>query len=237
MRQANPPKAATWMLRHLVPGERNDALAGDLLEEFRSGRGAVWYWRQVLACIAVSNRRIVAANRSALFFAGLWALLAPACVPMPPLTHFRGLDHAFWNLDAIWKLAWPWSAIANLGLTFLPMILFVWAGMLLYLALEGLGTRRFSFRRFQRGIMRSVSVFIPLWVAAWSLPLIFSGVLAAHFSSEMRTVRSSPSAAHNPFALFVVTKTGFCIVCAPFFVTLLWAMWDASRVRSARKQP
>lgn len=32
------PKGAIWILGHLVPGEKNDALAGDLLEEFRAGR-------------------------------------------------------------------------------------------------------------------------------------------------------------------------------------------------------
>ena len=33
MTPMRPPSLATWMLNHLIPGPRNEALAGDLLEE------------------------------------------------------------------------------------------------------------------------------------------------------------------------------------------------------------
>lgn len=46
-----PPTIATWMLKHLVLGDRNEALEGDLLEEFQRRRSASWYWRQVLGAI------------------------------------------------------------------------------------------------------------------------------------------------------------------------------------------
>jgi hypothetical protein len=35
----------------------NEALAGDLLEEYRRGRSALWYWKQVLTAIAVGQTR------------------------------------------------------------------------------------------------------------------------------------------------------------------------------------
>jgi preprotein translocase subunit SecY len=54
MTPIEPPSVATWLLKHL--GRRNDALAGDLLEEYRRGRSAAWYWRQVLTAIVVSRR-------------------------------------------------------------------------------------------------------------------------------------------------------------------------------------
>jgi hypothetical protein len=38
-----PPTIATWMLKHLVWGGRNEALEGDLLEEFQRRRSATWY--------------------------------------------------------------------------------------------------------------------------------------------------------------------------------------------------
>jgi len=38
-----PPALATWMLKHLVLGKRNEALEGDLLEEFQRRRSASWY--------------------------------------------------------------------------------------------------------------------------------------------------------------------------------------------------
>jgi len=41
MRRLEPPATATWLLEHFTFGERNEALAGDLLEDFRNGRTAV----------------------------------------------------------------------------------------------------------------------------------------------------------------------------------------------------
>jgi hypothetical protein len=50
MTQSQPPAVAEWMLRHLVLGDRTEALEGDLLEEFH-GRSPAWYWRQVFRAI------------------------------------------------------------------------------------------------------------------------------------------------------------------------------------------
>jgi hypothetical protein len=47
---AAPPRLAVALLERLAP--RNEALAGDLAEEFRLGRSRTWYWRQVLAAVA-----------------------------------------------------------------------------------------------------------------------------------------------------------------------------------------
>lgn len=49
MRQ--PPRLATWLLNTL--GTEDRALAGDLLERYRSGQSRWWYWRQVLVGIAI----------------------------------------------------------------------------------------------------------------------------------------------------------------------------------------
>jgi hypothetical protein len=50
-----PPAFATSLLVRL--GEEDDALAGDLLEEFSRGRSRTWYWRQVLAAISLAAVR------------------------------------------------------------------------------------------------------------------------------------------------------------------------------------
>lgn len=47
---ATPPRLARMLLDWLAPG--NDALRGDLDEEFAAGRGRSWYWRQVFSAIA-----------------------------------------------------------------------------------------------------------------------------------------------------------------------------------------
>lgn len=51
MKRRNPPALAVWLLNRLGVSARNEPLTGDLLEEFRSGRTASWYWRQTLMAI------------------------------------------------------------------------------------------------------------------------------------------------------------------------------------------
>jgi hypothetical protein len=63
MRSSRPPALATWLVEHLSRGGKNEALAGDLLEQFSQGRSVAWYWRQALIAIAlnfVSKWRILA---------------------------------------------------------------------------------------------------------------------------------------------------------------------------------
>jgi hypothetical protein len=54
-----PPAPATWLLKLLGPQRNAEALAGDLLEEFREGRSRAWYWRQVLAAIRWRSNLLV----------------------------------------------------------------------------------------------------------------------------------------------------------------------------------
>jgi len=44
-------------------GCRNDALSGDLLEEYNLGRSGAWYWRQVLVAIVVGFGKEVRAHK------------------------------------------------------------------------------------------------------------------------------------------------------------------------------
>ena len=61
-----PPRLASLLLDQFAPG--NEALHGDLDEEFSSGRSSTWYWQQVLAALArqgplaVRARGLVAAE-------------------------------------------------------------------------------------------------------------------------------------------------------------------------------
>ena len=61
MNPRKPPRLATWLLNRFGVARQNPPLAGDLLEEFRSGRSAAWYCRQTLVAIftgLVGNARL-----------------------------------------------------------------------------------------------------------------------------------------------------------------------------------
>lgn len=54
MKTSQPPILATKLLERLSSSPHGDALAGDLIERYREGRSAAWYWRQALLAIVVS---------------------------------------------------------------------------------------------------------------------------------------------------------------------------------------
>ena len=58
MTDKQPPALATWIVKRAAG--RNEALVGDLLEEFHRGRSAVWYWRQALTAVVVGRAKPVA---------------------------------------------------------------------------------------------------------------------------------------------------------------------------------
>jgi hypothetical protein len=70
-----PPRSATWLLTHLV---RNDALIGDLREQYRHRRSFTWYWRQVISAIVIAtineirNHKVLALRGFVIGYALLW---------------------------------------------------------------------------------------------------------------------------------------------------------------------
>lgn len=59
MSPRKPPRLANWLLERFGLTGQNPPLAGDLLEEFRNGRSAAWYWRQTLFAISIGSVRNV----------------------------------------------------------------------------------------------------------------------------------------------------------------------------------
>jgi hypothetical protein len=57
MKTSRPPILATKFLDMLAPGPHGDAVAGDLIEQYRQGRSAAWYWRQVLLAVLVGHAK------------------------------------------------------------------------------------------------------------------------------------------------------------------------------------
>jgi hypothetical protein len=154
MRPENPPAVATWILEHLTFGGKNDSLAGDLLEEFRRGRPASWYWRQVWVATARGIIKEVSNHWLAIVFAALWTVpqaafvvyfAVPAVEKLLPFTaHIEWLNSAVCVL-LVWK-----------GLE----VAFPWAGLILYILLHSLMTPSHNFRTIVRSLWISPLVYV-----------------------------------------------------------------------------
>jgi hypothetical protein len=106
-----PPSLANWLLDRSGYARQNTPLAGDLLEEFRNGRSAAWYWRQTLAVIANGITRNGSVLRPYLLAlcAGYTVQFAVALTlwwtHSPPLVH-----GSVWTRFGVWllcQLAYP----------------------------------------------------------------------------------------------------------------------------------
>jgi hypothetical protein len=154
MRAANPPPIATWILEHLTFGGRNDSLAGDLLEEFRRGRPASWYWRQVWIATArgiikeLSNRWLV------MVFAALWT------VPQAAFVVYFARPALETILPFTARIEWLNSAVCLLLVCKGLEIAFTWAGLILYILLHSLLAPSHNLRRILRSLWISPLVYI-----------------------------------------------------------------------------
>lgn len=173
MKQIEPPSLATWMLQHCIPGRRNEALVGDLLEEFRAGRSICWYWRQVLDAVVRGCTREILGHSAMAFYAALWSMLAPAWVLV-----VANFEQHFNLVQRFLRLDWPWSSVCDLGLLLSANLVFIWAGILLYLIPRLWSRTNLKIRLLSRGILSSLPVLVVLWVALIALPKYFlrSGV-------------------------------------------------------------
>ena len=207
-----PPSAATWMLRHLVPGERNEAMAGDLLEEFRQGRSGNWYWRQVLAAIAIGCCRDVFHHRFVLAYAAVWSILA---------VEWYFIVDRFWNhskfTDMIYRIGSPWDGICALALHSAVSLAFIASGLLLYLIPQMLITRSFSAVRLRRSLLLTFLVYAAIWavIVGFSLLLPEGG-----HAIDRRTFTP----------LNVIANLWIWSQCLPFTLAVGYGLWGpASR--------
>jgi len=147
-----PPSQATWMLERLTRSTRNEALAGDLLEELNAGRSHSWYRWQVLSAIALHWSQEVWRRRIPFLFAAIWCLLSPAW----QLLWIRGLFQG--NLVGhIWRIPWPWSTICAFTISGFESLLFVWMGASVYLFISLFSFGRPHLRQVVLGIMWSTA--------------------------------------------------------------------------------
>lgn len=142
-----------WILEHLTSGDRNDALSGSRLGEFRSGHSSGWYWRQVLVALANSFLSAAWARRLLVVFAALWTIPA----------------RAWWSL-ATWSTVhtiglifqWPDSLFLGVGVVVFESL---WAGLATYVLLCALVGRTFTFENIGRAFWIGPLVFTVLTTA------------------------------------------------------------------------
>jgi hypothetical protein len=145
------------MLEHLTPGDRDEALGGDLLEQFRGGRSGGWYWRQVLAACAVSWVRSLRTRRSLLVFALIWSMLAPAWNVLCDRIEESPIAGRLWEI-----VGGFWVLPALAGWIVLHSA-FVWAGMLIFIAAHGGFRRRLCGGALRRGFLLAPLILTPLY--------------------------------------------------------------------------
>lgn len=133
----DPPKLATWLIEQFSSILQNAPLAGDLMEEFKQGRSAAWYWRQVIWAILIGLLILFGKRWGRLAYAGVFGtLICIAWLHIFPVTgRYTAQQIAVSCNGQIWygpvqtigpssalpamvtlyaksyKIAWPWSLV------------------------------------------------------------------------------------------------------------------------------
>jgi hypothetical protein len=206
MSRIEPPPLATWVLEHCIPGQRDEALAGDLLEEFQGGgRSNGWYWRQALAACLVGWLRYLGNRTSLIVFAVLWSMLAPAWIVI--------VDRVLSP-----KLPWPASVTGWFALN----LAFVWTGMLLFATLHRQFSHPFAGKKLWTAFAAAAGLFLPTYVAALVLSNLFAWPGLAGRPGGL-----SPLAAIGDFRAWAD------VLRLPYFITVLWSLWSVAPLMDA----
>ena len=255
MKPTEPPSLAVWMLDHFVPGGRDDALAGDLLEEYRAGRSKAWYWRQVVSAMAIALARTLGNSASLMLFAMLWSMLAPAWLVLVT----RAEEHAHLT-ERFYRMDWPWSTVCDLGLLLIADLVFIWAGIVLYL-LPDLRRAGDRIRPMARGFAASLRILMVVWVALIAAPKYFLAVeqsgrpvlgpaptyIVDRFDL-MEVARVAPEDEWlarygdpvvvpevSPASFITDVRRSTLIVRLPFFLVVLCALWRVNVPARSRR--
>jgi hypothetical protein len=76
VRRREPPAFAIWLLQHCASPDTRDALLGDVLERFHSGKSWGWVWREAVICLLLQIGRAVRVHAGEIVFALIGTLLA-----------------------------------------------------------------------------------------------------------------------------------------------------------------
>lgn len=214
MTSTAPPRIATWMLLHLVAGDRDEALAGDLLESFHAGRSSAWYWRQVLVAIAIRWMGRLFRYWPSLIFAVAWATISPAW----GLLIIR-LYQTSNLIGPVWRLPWPWSTVCMFGLSAAEDLVFVWTGALIYLFMLLGTTKTAKHWKLVRAFTASIAGYVLVRACEFVVALIFASYWTTH-GVDWRTLTLSGEVA-NFGARAILFRV-------PYLVGTACALWGAA---------
>ena len=211
MKRTEPPSLATWILEHLTSGDRDEAIAGDLLEVFRGGRSNGWYWRQVATACAVSWFTSLRARLSLLIFACAWSMLAPGWkVFINEIESLQVFEKISQLLGSFWIIP------AFVGWLVLNST-FLWVGILIYFLLLSSRGRTFQRKNIRQALLWAPIVFAPIF-AAWFALCMLDWTFP--FASE------TPAA--TPWGRVADLRMLANVVRFPYFIALLCVLWKAT---------
>lgn len=220
MKHTTPPSLATWMLEHLTPADRDEALAGDLLEDFRSGRSNAWFWQQTLTACTVGWIRYLGERKMLILFAALWSMLAPAWLAL----ELRILDGSRASTGN-WRMDAHFSGIGSIALWLLLNLGFLWAGMLLYFVSHVNFAKAFSKEKMVHALVIAAPIFFFAYFGSFVLANLYSypGPLVARS-------RITPAGE-------LIDLRGWAdLLRIPYFLTLVCALWGATASRKSAPQ-
>jgi len=135
MTSKQPPRIATWMLKHFGSGANIDAVLGDLAEQYLQKDSAMWYWRQAMSAIPVSffkeirgHKRIAA--RALLTGWVMWILCGKSIFPLVSPFFFGAWTVMWMPVLGQVGLARPFYLIFTAFANALPLIVGAMCGWL-----------------------------------------------------------------------------------------------------------
>jgi hypothetical protein len=215
MKSNNPPIVAAWLLKLFTFDSANDPLTGDLIEEYRRGRSAFWFWRQTLAAIAVSLLKTLRQHPLAPLFAAFWTLRMSFFwfVVVRPIQIDIFLAHP-------WGPASPYLTAIQVGFGIVWRVIYLWVGIAIYVLFFSLIARRLDLRQLWRGSLVGTVLFLVVF-AAW-------------LTAFLAPSHSKPIYMLNPGIFVIMVNPSTLLYQSPLYVTLAFAILASLPPRGRR---
>ena len=210
MKRTEPPPLASRILEHCTPTSRDEALTGDLLEEFRSGRSDGWYWRQVFAACAVSWTESLRKRTPLLIFALVWSVLAPAWK-----VFIDGIESSPFS-DRILLFSGGFWVFPAFGGWLVLNSTFLWVGILVYILTLSSCGKVIRGNKIKRALILAPIVFAPVFGAWFALCML-----------DWTFPFATQTLATTPLGQIADLRMLANVMRFPYFITLVGVLWDA----------